>query len=390
VFRVVLRRALNAPRCSSAPLIGLLLVLALGLAGCGKDNPASPGEPDATTGFTNGYQLENWHSTGILQGTTDMALTAGSGDQQADFSYHVNLGNPSGGVSFRTATFSVPAAATGTAIVEWTYTGYHAFYEAVAELTFFADQGQGIDSEHVTGVAYQAVGDAFTFSGADTVSVVAGEDFGFTIGGGNFDSDGQVLGNLHIARLTIQAVAPPPTYTVSGRVFYSTTPLNGVRVELIRGHLSSAPRDTVYTVDGAYAFTSVPPADLYFIKVYGPTPEFIGWTAYGESVHGNVTLDIHLPKLITLLTPANGSTVATTHPTLTWQANSEATRYSIQVDVTSSWQEVESGSSTTTQHTIAANLTPGVTYSWMVSGYDSHDNYVGTDSGAFRFTVGSK
>jgi hypothetical protein len=38
----------------------------------------------------------------------------------------------------------------------------------------------------------------------------------------------------------------------------------------------------------------------------------------------NLIKNLDLPKKMTLLTPANGATIYTTVPTLTWQANPEA------------------------------------------------------------------
>jgi len=201
MFTILARHSMKAAPSLSASLLGLLFVLgAFGLGGCGDDDPTSP-EPTVNTGFTNGYEFVNWSSSGIADGTTSMGVEPGTQDEAAYFSYDVNLGNPGDGVSWRTATFTVPAPKTGTVIVEWTYTGYHAFYAAYAGLTFFASQGDGVDPVTVIAVDHAAAGGgSFTFTGTDTLTVVAGEDFGITIGGSNFDSDSQLIGNLHVTR----------------------------------------------------------------------------------------------------------------------------------------------------------------------------------------------
>lgn len=186
-----------------AALLGMFLLSgALGLVGCGDDDPAGPGEPPTNTGFTLGYELANWSSSGITGGTTNMALVAGTREEEAHFTYSVNLGNPGTGVSARVATFSVPATKSGTVTVAWTYTGYHAFYAAYAQLTFFASQGDGVEPQVVVGVPSQAAGGGFGFSGTTTLTVVEGEDFGFTVGGSNYDSDSRLNGDLHITRMT--------------------------------------------------------------------------------------------------------------------------------------------------------------------------------------------
>jgi hypothetical protein len=96
-----------------------------------------------------------------------------------------------------------------------------------------------------------------------------------------------------------------------------------------------------------------------------------------------------LPKWITLLSPADNSTVSSLHPTLSWDANSEALDYGIQINVAESWQLVElvSGISTT-NYTVQTELTPGVNYTWTVDAYDAYNHWVGT-SQFFRFTVSS-
>src|SRR5262249_60600897 len=78
-------------------------------------------------GFVGPYELESWTSSGITGGSTTITPSSGPATS-AQFSYNVNLGNPGGGVTFRTATFSTTAAASGTVSLNYDYAGFHAFF----------------------------------------------------------------------------------------------------------------------------------------------------------------------------------------------------------------------------------------------------------------------
>ena len=175
-------------------------------------------------------------------------------------------------------------------------------------------------------------------------------------------------------------------YTVSGIVYYSTTPLNGIKVELEKGSATGPTLQRTETINGFYSFSSVFPG-RYFVKVFGPTDEYIRWTASStEVICGDVTQDMDLPKKIILLSPKNKSKVSSLHPTLSWKANNEARRYTIQINVTDGWELVEMGNSTTHSYTVESELTPGVNYTWQVDAYEEY-HWVGTTCNAFRFTV---
>jgi len=177
-------------------------------------------------------------------------------------------------------------------------------------------------------------------------------------------------------------------YDVSGMVYYSTTPLDGVSVELVQGTPTSPPLQSTTTSSGFYSFSSVDPGS-YWIKIYGPTDEYISWVAYSiEVVSSNITMDMDLPKKMTLLSPANNSTVSSLHPTLSWEAKSEAARYVIQIRVTEGWQDVEFVENiTSTYYTVQTELTPGVNYTWHADAYDAYNHNVGITQNEFRFTV---
>lgn len=183
-------------------------------------------------------------------------------------------------------------------------------------------------------------------------------------------------------------------YSVFGTVYYSTSPLGGVDVELLDGETQAVLQTTTSSTGddyGYYEFSSVLPG-TYCLKFYGPSEEYIGWVSSSiEVIDDDFTFDRYLPKNIVLSTPSNGATVSTLNPTLTWTANPEAEsggRYTIQINDTDNWDPViEMGNSTTNSYIVQTYLTPGENYTWQVDAYDSDNNWVGSTQSAFNFTV---
>ena len=169
--------------------LGLLAAI-LALPACGDDGNG----PSGPEGFRGPYTLDNWTASGITGGTTSITPAAGAADT-ARFSYLVDLGNPGNGVSFRTATYSVPAAHSGTVTFDWVYTGYHAFFATRAYLVVYAQTSSG--TTEIPLIDDVASG-GFSFNGTATIEVEAGLPFGVTIGGSNFDSDSELDGTLKV------------------------------------------------------------------------------------------------------------------------------------------------------------------------------------------------
>lgn len=176
---------------------------------------------------------------------------------------------------------------------------------------------------------------------------------------------------------------------VSGTVYYSTTPLSNVKVELISGTVTSpATFSTTTSISGTYAFISVP-AGNYWLKVYGPTSEYIGWSAISLVVQDqNIQRDFHLAKVMTLISPAQNSLVEDTKPLFCWQGLPEATKYTFQLNKTSDWTLVDFVHNIrTTCFKTTAVLTNSVQFTWQVDAYDIYGSHIGTTNAAFRFTV---
>lgn len=176
-------------------------------------------------------------------------------------------------------------------------------------------------------------------------------------------------------------------YSITGMVYYSDTPLDGVRVELVQGEVWNPPLQTTFSSNGHYLFSFVVPGS-YFVKAYAPNSMYMWWKSSSiEVVYDDVARDIDLPKLMTLLSPGSGAVVASLHPTLTWEANPEAAFYLVQVNVRGTWELVEFEESVSTEHTISALLSPGVEYMWMIDAHDFQHRHVGTTQTLYTFTV---
>ena len=143
-------------------------------------------------GLFNAYAMQNWSSTGIAEGTTTITPSSGPATS-ATFSYNVILGG--GGVSSRTATFKTTAVGSRIFSFGYDYTGFHAWFRAEANLQVFADGPAGTE---VITLVHGPVDAPFAFTGSASIQTHHGFPFGFIVGGGNFDSISQVLGDLKI------------------------------------------------------------------------------------------------------------------------------------------------------------------------------------------------
>lgn len=188
--------------------------------------------------------------------------------------------------------------------------------------------------------------------------------------------------------VTFTSTAVLPTgVAVAGTTFYSTTGLPSITVELIAGSATDEAFLSATTDEaGHYGFSNVAPG-TYWVKAYGPDASYITWVARQITVAAsNVAVDIDIPKDIVLLSPASGSTVFTANPTLTWTANPQAVRYSLQLNITNPWTLVELKSLTTASYTVATPLLSEVNYTWQVDAYDATNHRVGTTEQQFNFT----
>lgn len=188
----------------------------------------------------------------------------------------------------------------------------------------------------------------------------------------------------------------PPVNTVTGTVLFSTSPLADVTVELIRFRVGpeywenaatgTPVQSTTTDASGAFSFPDVDVGD-YHIKAYGPSADFIPWKTRAVRLEGSdIAQDVHLPKLIQQLTPADGATVLTQAPELTWTPVPEAETYNVFVIAEGASSATTYGVGiTSSSYTPDASLQPlTVPYRWIVEAFDAGGAHVGTTIGGLQ------
>ena len=158
-----------------------------------------------TIGFTDGFEIANWENTEIL--ATDQVVSDGFTDmfqsdldgaaQSAEFTYNVSL--PGGGVSNRTADFTITLANDAEITFDCEFTGMHAWWQAFAEFRIIVND-EVIESP----VDLTTTSGGYFFNGFDQqVNIKAGDKFGFRIGGQNFDSTSTLNGKLIVSNFRV-------------------------------------------------------------------------------------------------------------------------------------------------------------------------------------------
>lgn len=162
-----------------------------------------------TIGFTDGFEITNWERTEILatdqvvsDGITNMAeITIDGVAQSAEFTYDVSL--PGGGVSNRTADFTITLSNNAEITFDWEFTGMHAWWQAFAEFRVIVN-GEVVELPDGNPVDPTSTSGNYFFNGFDQkVTVQAGDTFGFRIGGQNFDSTSTLNGVLTVSNFRV-------------------------------------------------------------------------------------------------------------------------------------------------------------------------------------------
>lgn len=163
---------------------------------CGSCTTAcSGGASMCVQGVCESYLSETtWASASSSSNATVSAATS-SDDTTETFTYDDNNTDV---YSNQTFTFSTVAQSSFTLDFNWTYAGFHAFYEAVAQLVAYADGPGGTTT--VTLQPSTSVYGNFTYSGSSSLSVTSGYAFGFIASGSNYDSSDVLRGTVTITQ----------------------------------------------------------------------------------------------------------------------------------------------------------------------------------------------
>jgi hypothetical protein len=148
--------------------------------------------------------------TGSGTGTTTVVSDGSSGP--AVFQYS-EFGDPNSG-AVGSWSFSTTAGTTRTVNLTYDYTGFHAFFEVTVGLEAFVTHAGTttttplVDAGPVDCCTPPSGG--FTYTGAVSLPVQAGDTYGFMLQGSNFDSNPTLQGTL--------TVDEPCTQTITGTV----------------------------------------------------------------------------------------------------------------------------------------------------------------------------
>ncbi len=190
------------------------------------------------------------------------------------------------------------ATTSGTISLDWSWTGYHAWFQVTAGLTAFVISADASDSETVlidagpTSCCAGPPSGGFTYSGTVELAVEPGDTYGFELSGSNADSDGRLQGTFAIggeasvvsdAPSLIQAVATggsgvyligraesAPSTTITLAVTTATSCTAGL---LDSPSAAGGPVSIATDPEGYFgvAATGVQPGDLVAVQVTAPT-----------------------------------------------------------------------------------------------------------------------
>ncbi len=148
---------------------------------------------------TPGYTVQNWSGSGGCAGTHSISPSSTTAGVQ--LSYALNNGciysQP------QTWTFKATAPGTGNVTFNWSYTGFHAYYDVTAFLRVFSQGTGGSTMTLVNAGPQNCCGHdpsgGFSYSGTATIHVTKGYAFGIQVGGDNYDSNPVMDGTVTLS-----------------------------------------------------------------------------------------------------------------------------------------------------------------------------------------------
>ena len=127
---------------------------------------------------------------GTFTGSGPGTYSVSSTEDTVDLIYAIDSTAVYRGVSW---TFTAVATTTETLDLNFLSTGNNAYYEAQSTLDVFTPAG-------ATQLYSAYTGGGYSFSGPVVLNLVAGEDYGFTVSGSNYDSEDFVHGEIMLTQ----------------------------------------------------------------------------------------------------------------------------------------------------------------------------------------------
>jgi hypothetical protein len=147
----------------------------------------------------------------LITNTTGGALTYPSANQ-----VQLSYGSVDDGFS-GSWTITGTADQSGTLNVSYDSSGFYSFYEVTAYLNQIDANGTtNIYSTGPTSCCYGPPSGGFDYTGTVTLDVVAGQTFGFSVGGNNYDGERTVEGDLLLAEASFVPTPEPVSLALLG------------------------------------------------------------------------------------------------------------------------------------------------------------------------------
>lgn len=187
-----------------------------------------------------------------------------------------------------------------------------------------------------------------------------------------------------LAPIVFEVVGEAAGFTVSGTLYYSQSPAEGVVAYISSiGQVNTDPQ-------GHYELGPMP-AGTYDLCFDGQ-PEYGAFCNIDLVVSDDIAYpDLYITKYIGLLSPEPDAVWASRSPTFVWQSLAEAATYTLwvfhrlpglEVEMV---EQVENLADTT--YTITGELVPAEDYAWQVSAYDESGHPVGSPAAAHNFEI---
>jgi hypothetical protein len=139
-------------------------------------------------------------------GTSTTTVVSDGTTSPPEFTY--NLDNGSAGAS-GSWQFSTTSTASGPVDLDWSYSGFNAYFEVTVGLSAFVTHNGTTTTTTLVNAGpvdcCTPPSGGFSYSGVTQLTVAAGDTYGFTMAGSNADSDALLSGTLDVT------IDPPPT-----------------------------------------------------------------------------------------------------------------------------------------------------------------------------------
>jgi MYXO-CTERM domain-containing protein len=145
--------------------------------------------------FVGAYAPAMWSTTGILGGAAEVDVASSSASELV-LTYDVDLGYPSGGVTFRTALYETTADANTDVTFDWDMVYDARIHQPRTDLYVYAEGPTGAITEVLLHTDLASFGSEVASGVSPIVQVYAGRAFGIRAGGGNLDADSRISGTV--------------------------------------------------------------------------------------------------------------------------------------------------------------------------------------------------